>query len=167
MSEPAVPSIAFVPRNRLSEILTAMDRDTFASHIEKAAVEVRRIAPAISASIGEDVQTLIHLCRQDEAELFGQCREIGWLALRIVESARLAQRPALAETARGVWEMVEALSEKGVWHTDALRLHAEALQALKSAPAMDGGACKLIQDELVRMRAAVGAATLLNADLAP
>ena len=158
MTERRASSIEFVPRNRLSKILSGMDRKTFEAHVQNAEREVERIAPLLGESIEGDVRSLIRLCSQDEAGIFGQCREIGWLALRIVESARLARRPELAEAAKGVWEMVEALSDRGVWHTDALRLHADALQALTSGSQIDADGTAAIQRALLTMRAAIGAA---------
>ncbi len=154
---PRAPTVAFVPRNRLSKILTSLNRKAFAEHVEAAEQEVERIAPILGESIEGDVQTLIRLCRQDEAEIFAQSREIGWLALKIVESARLAKRPELAEAAEGVWEMIDALSTRGVWHTEALRVHVEALLALTSEAGADPAHRQAIARELVRMRAAVGA----------
>lgn len=151
------PSVAFVPRNRLSKILSSLNRKAFAEHIEAAEREVERIAPVLGASIEGDVQALIRLCRQDEADIFAQSREIGWLALKIVESARLARRPELADAAEGVWEMIDALSARGVWHTEALRVHVEALLALTAEPGIDPVQKQVIARELIRMRAAVGA----------
>lgn len=154
---PHAPSVAFVPRNRLSKILTSLDRKAFSEHVENAEKEVEKIAPVLGESIEGDVQALIRLCRQDEADIFGQCREIGWLALRIVESARLAKRPELAEAAEGVWEMIDALSTRGVWHTEALRIHVEALLTLTSEAGADANQRAVIARELIRMRAAIGA----------
>jgi hypothetical protein len=156
MTSPRAPSLAFVPRNRLAKILSAMDRKAFSEHVANAEREVERVAPSLGESLDEDVRGLIRLCRQPEAEIFAQCREIGWLALRIVEGARLAGRSQLAEAARGVWEMVEALSERGVWHTDALRLHVDAMQALISTTPIDAEGLAAIERELLKMRAAIG-----------
>jgi hypothetical protein len=151
------PSIAFVPRNRLSKILSGMDRKAFAELVQNAEHEVQLIAPKLGESIGGDVQALIRLCRQDEANIFGQSREIGWLALRIVESARLADRPELAEAAEGVWEMIEALSARGVWHTDALKLHVEALQVLSGDENVTLDRRETITQALRTMRQTIGA----------
>jgi hypothetical protein len=151
------PSVAFVPRNRLSKILSSLNRKAFAEHVEAAEREVERIAPILSESIEGDVQALIRFCRQDEADIFAQSREIGWLALKIVESARLACRPELADAAEGVWELVEALTARGVWHTEALRIHVEALLALTADTGLDEPDRRVIAGELLRMRTAVGA----------
>jgi hypothetical protein len=154
---PRTLSVAFVPRNRLSKILTSLDRRAFAEHVEAAEREVQRLAPVLGESIEGDVQALIRLCRQDEADIFAQSREIGWLALKIVESARLARRAELADAAEGVWEMIEALTARGVWHTEALRIHVEALLALTADTGLDRPDRRVIAGELMRMRTAVGA----------
>lgn len=157
---PRSPSVAFVPRNRLSKILSSQDRKAFAEHIECAKREVERVMPILSESIEDDVQALIRLCRQDEADIFAQSREIGWLALKIIESARLACRPELADAAEGVWEMIDALSSRGVWHTEALRVHVEALLVLSSRLEVPAAERQVIARELLHMRAAVGAAEI-------
>jgi hypothetical protein len=151
------PSVAFVPRNRLSKILTSLSRKAFIEHVENAEKEVERTAPILCQSIEGDVQALIYLCRQDEADIFAQSREIGWLALKIVESARLGRRLELADAAEGVWEMIHALSTRGVWHTEALKIHVEALLALTSKVGVDADQRRVIAGELIRMRAAIGA----------
>ena len=53
--------------------------------------------------------------------------------------------------------MVEALTERGVWHTDALRLHADALWRLTATE--DGPDGLAVTTELARMREALGAVT--------
>lgn len=150
-------TVSFVPHNRLSKILSSIDKRSFAEHVARAEQEVEAVAAILAENLNGDVQILIRLCRQDEVEIFGQCREIGWLALRIVETARLGKREELARAAEGVWEMIEALSERGVWHTDALRLHVEALNALISPDAADQEERAAIDQALLRMRQAIGA----------
>lgn len=149
-------TVAFTPRNPLARILAGADRQSFADHVAGAEQAVKAIAPSLIESLDGDVRGLIRLCRQDEDAIFGQCREIGWLALKIVEAARLAGRPGLADVAKGVWEMVDALSDRGVWHTDALRLHGDAMGALM-ADAAGVSDEEAIARELARMREAIGA----------
>lgn len=149
-------TVAFSPRNRLSAILSGVERKTFAEHVCSAEQAVRVIAPALVERLDDDVRALARLCRQDEAETFGQCREIGRLALSVVESARLAGRPGLASVARGVWEMIDSLSARGVWHTEALRVHADILAML--AAVEEGPATSALARELTRLRETIGAA---------
>ncbi|MFY7852416.1 MAG: hypothetical protein ACOVQ6_11590 [Brevundimonas sp.] len=153
-------SVEFIPRNRLSKILAALNRKAFAEHVQNAEREVERLAPILGESIEGDVQALIFLCRQDETEIFANSFEIGWLALKIIESARIAQRPELANAAEGVWEMIDALSKRGVWHTEALRVHVEALLALSSEAGADAAQRQVIARALLKMRTAVGASDL-------
>lgn len=146
-------TVAFVPRNRLSPILSGAEGQSFADHVAHAEQAVEAIAPVLVESVQGDVRALVRLCRQGEGETFAQCREIGWLALGIVESAQLAGRPGLAEVAKGVWEMIDALSGRGVWHTDALRVHSDALSALLA----DETNGSVMTEALLRLRQAVGA----------
>ena len=151
-------TVAFTPRNRLSDILSGPGQRTFAEHVASAEEAVEAVAPSLVERLEADVRALAGLCRQEEDAVFGQCREIGLLALTIVESARLAGRPGLALAAKGVWEMVDALTGRGVWHTDALRLHADALGTLIAAG--DGPEGLAVAKELARMREALGAAPI-------
>ena len=57
-------SVEFIPRNRLSKILAALNRKAFAEHVQNAEREVERLAPILGESIEGDVQALIFLCRQ-------------------------------------------------------------------------------------------------------
>lgn len=149
-------TVAFVPRNPMARILSGLDRKAFSAHVAGAEQAVAALTPELVQSLRDDVVALIRQCRQDEAEVFGQCREIGRMALTVVETARLAGRTAVAEAAVGVWEMTDALSERGVWHTDALRLHADALAGLISG-ADDEPDAAAIAHELARMRAGLRA----------
>ncbi|WP_428152034.1 hypothetical protein [Brevundimonas sp.] len=146
-------AITFVPRNRLAPILSTPDGKSFIELVAEADRAVARIAPALTESLDSDVRALARLCHQDKADILGQGRDMGRLALRIVERARLAGRPDLADAAAGVWEMVDALTDRGVWHADALRVHADALGVL-SAHGSEGSA---IPQELLRLRDAIGA----------
>lgn len=148
----------FVPSNRLSRLLHGLDRSRFAEHVSRAQSEVDRIAPALAATLHVDIRTLAALCRGDETAVFQNCRAIGLAALAVVESARLGGRPMVADAAAGLWEMIEALSSRGVWHSDALRLHADSLAALSALPDKPEEAATILS-ELRRLRASVGAAT--------
>lgn len=150
-------TVAFRPRNRLSEILSGADRRSFAEHVASAEEAVHAITPILIGTIADDVSALARLCCQEDGDVFGQCREIGRLALGLVETARLARRPGPALVAKGIWEMIDALTERGVWHTDALRVHVDALGALISV-AEDGPRELAIARELARLRETIGAA---------
>ena len=149
-------AVTFVPRNRLSAILAGEDGVSFADHISRAEAELTRVAPTLAAGLHDAIAALADLCRREEDVVFQACREIGHLALVIVETARLANRPDIASVAEGVWELITALTSRGVWHTQALRVHAEALATLAS-PAFDGPGQQDIAFELARLRAAIGA----------
>ncbi len=147
-------TIAFVPRNPMARILSGPDRKSVAEHVTRAEQAVQALAPGLVAGLEEDAEALITLCRQREDEVFGRCSEIARLALGVVEMARLTGRTALAEVAEGVWEMIQALSERGAWHSDALRLHADALAGMVHG---DGPNDCAITQELSRMREAIQA----------
>jgi hypothetical protein len=59
--------------------------------------------------------------------------------------------------------MIDALAKRGVWHTEALRVHVEALLALvalRSDAGTDAAQRQVIARELLKMRTAVGASDL-------
>lgn len=149
-------AVTFVPPNRLSSILTGADRTSFADHINRANAEVRRVTPRLTVDLNEAIAVLSDLCHRDEDLVFQLCREIGHLTLRIVETARLAGRADLAGAAEGIWDLVNALTSRGVWHTQALRVHADALSALSGLSDEAPGGRDVIL-ELARLRAAIGA----------
>lgn len=148
----------FVPRNRLAPILEGLDRARFAEHVNRAQNELDRIAPALATGLDADVRALAAQCRGEEMEVFEHARAIGLAALTVVEGARLAGLPMLAEASAGLWEMIDALSSRGVWHSEALRVHADSLAALSSL-ADETPEAATILSELRRLRAAVGAST--------
>lgn len=148
--------VTFFPRNRLMAILQGIDRIRFAQHVRRAEAAIERLGPTQAAALSADIRAMAARCREDEASVFENCRPIGRAALRIIESARLAGRPGLAEAAEGIWEMVDALSSRGVWHTEALRIHADSLAVLSTLPT-DGEDTRAIITELRLLRAAVGA----------
>lgn len=148
----------FMPLNRLSPILHGLDRARFAEHVTRAQTAVDRITPGLAASLGSDVCALATRCRGQEMDVFEHCRSIGLMALAVVEGARLAGRPLLADAATGLWEMIEALSNRGVWHSEALRVHADSLAVLSTLTDETEEAATVLS-ELRRLRAAVGAIT--------
>jgi hypothetical protein len=56
--------------------------------------------------------------------------------------------------------MIDALSKRGVWHTEALRVHVDALLALSSEAGADAAQRQVIARALLKMRTAVGASDL-------
>lgn len=151
-----MPAVVFVPRNRLSRILTSVDRTSFTDHVGRAEMAVQALAPLQKALLSDAVQRLACLCREEETTVFEGCGEIGRLALEIVEAARLAGRADVAEVAEGVWDLIHALSLRGAWHTGALRVHADALVVLESLPGEAPDHRRVIE-ELARMRTRIGA----------
>lgn len=148
-------AVVFKPRNRLTQILTAADGTGFRDHVTRAERAIGELEVDISSGLQAQVAALSALCQGGEAEVFEACREIGLTALNLVESARLAGRPDVAQLAEGVWDMIDALTARGIWHTDALRVHAAAL-GLLLANSKPGGPASAVIAELKRLRTAIG-----------
>ena len=145
-----------VARTGLSRAMRGLDQSAGRRLVRRAETAVDVLAPALIAGLSADARDLAAACRADETVVFQTSGPIGRAALDLVEKARLAGHPRLAEAAEGLWEMIDALTRRGVWHTDALRLHAESLNVLATASPADARAASII-DALRSLRVGVGA----------
>jgi len=93
---------------------------------------------------------------QGEEVLFAECRTLSDAALNVAEVAGAAGMDALGEVARGISAMVESLTTSGVWHSDALKLHLDALALINQAGGRMTEENKVILARLRGMRATVG-----------
>lgn len=148
-------AVEFKPRNRLAQILSRSGGSDFIDHVARAEKAIGDLAPKMSKGLKAQVETLSNLCLGSEAEVFEACREIGLSGLTLIESARLAGRWDLAEIAEGLWQMIDALTARGIWHTDALKAHVATLRLLSSDAGSPDLSPTLIA-ELQRLRAAIG-----------
>lgn len=149
----AAPRI-FTPENRLAKILQTLDGCTRSELIAEAEARVAALRGPIRAFVAEKLQEVLAFCSYSEDLLFAECRTLGDLTLDIAEVAGAGGMEAIGEVARGISAMVDSLLSDGVWHTDALRLHLDALVLLgqegRSAAEDD-----VILERLRRMRRAI------------
>lgn len=124
----------FTPENGLASIFNQDGRPA-AELLAEAEARIVELAPQIAAFLDAEVDTLLALGMRPEEEVFAECRALSDCALRIAETAGAAGQPALGEAARGIRAMIESLFTGGVWHSDALQLHVEAVALIaRSAP---------------------------------
>lgn len=117
----------YVVRNRISGALLSKDGPTVDSLVSDADARVALLADRIGAFVAGKVAVLATYADQPEEALFGGCQAIGEPAMNIAEVAEAAGMDAVGAVARGICVMLDGLISRGIWHTDALRLHLRAL----------------------------------------
>ena len=144
------------PRNRLAKILEGIGGRTIDDMSSDAESRVATLAGAIRTFAALQVAEIMKIHRQGEVAMFSECRTVSLLAMNIAETAGAGQMHGLGEAARGVCAMIDALMDDGVWHTEALGAHLNAL-VLFSCPHPPGeGEMARVVARLSELRAAVG-----------
>lgn len=145
----------FTPENRLAQILQAIDGPTVDELVRDAEARTRLLGEGIRAFVAEKLDVLSAYAARDEASVFAECLAVADCARSIAEVAEAADLRDVGEAARGICAMVENLISNGVWHSDALRLHLDALQLLKDGSAAPESS-QVILERLREMRVSVG-----------
>jgi hypothetical protein len=148
----------FIPRNRLAKMLTAAERRAFQEHVARAQAALDARKADVRERLKIDVAALLRMCAAPEEEVFAESAAIGWAASAVLEGAAAVGEAEIAEAAAGVWDIVEALRTRGVWHTEALQVQVQALRLLSSGRALSAGERAAVADRLTRMRGVIGAA---------
>jgi hypothetical protein len=147
----------FTPENRLADIVGESDDPTVASLVRDAENRVFGLRDQIRRHVAEQHAVLARLAHAPEEEIFADCHKIAAAARGISDVAGAADMEAVGEAARGIFALINALGCKGVWHTDALKLHVTALALLNSdTPPSRGDAVQILK-KLKAMREWVGA----------
>lgn len=139
----------FTPENRLSKILETIDGPTAAELVMDAECRVAQLSEAIHAYVEEKLKEILAFASQGEEVLFAECQTLSEAALNVAEVAGAAEMEATGEVARGISAMVDSLMTSGVWHSDALKLHLDALALVNQA---GGGMSEENQTILARLR---------------
>lgn len=146
----------FTPENRLAKILQTLDGPTAAELVADADARVAKLSGAIRGYVDEKVGVILAFADQGEDVLFAECRTLSETALNVAEVAGAAGMEAIGEVARGITAMVDSLLTSGVWHSDALKLHLNALTLVNQTGGKMTGDNKVILARLRGMREAVG-----------
>lgn len=77
-------------------------------------------------------------------------------AMNIAEVAEAAGLDAVGAVARGICVMLDGLVTRGIWHTDALRVHLRALAVVHEQSSRPGTASGAIVEELQALRFSLG-----------
>jgi hypothetical protein len=151
-----MPVKVFLPENRLADFVGVVDGVLPNELVSAAEARVEDMRESLEEVIAATLEEMLALGMQPEELVFADCREISRLALEIAEIAGAAGMTSIGEAARGVRIMIDSLFLGGVWHSDALRLHFEALQLLSSEPRPGPDEETAILARLQRMRQRVG-----------
>lgn len=146
----------FTPENRLADVLQSLEGPTAEELIADAESRVSALGEAIRAYVAEKLEEIRVFAERGEEELFAECRTLGGAALDVAEVAGAAGMEAVGEVARGISAMVDNLVTSGVWHTDALRLHLDALALVNRGGGGLDDESEVILRRLRGMREAVG-----------
>lgn len=146
----------FTPENRLAHILQTIDAPTAAELVADADGRVDKLGEAIRAYVAAKLEEIMGFAEQGEDVLFAECRTLADASLNVAEVAGAAGLEALGEVSRGISAMVESLITSGVWHSDALKLHLDALALMNQAGGRMTEENKTILARLRGMREAIG-----------
>lgn len=144
------------PPNRLSRFLGGPGAVASDDLVREAEARVAELKPQLLDFIALEIETILAIGGQSEEIVFAECRALADAALRVAEVAGAADAHALGEVARGIRAMVESLFIAGVWHSDALRLHVEAIAMLAHGPEQSPEELRVITERLRRMRQRIG-----------
>lgn len=148
----------FTPENRLAKILDSLDGPTAAELVMEAEGRVAQLSEAIHLYVEEKLKQILAFAEEGEEVLFAECQTLSSAALNVAEVAGAADMEAIGEVARGISAMVDGLVTSGVWHSDALKLHLDALALVNQAGGRLTDENKVILARLRGMREAVGVA---------
>lgn len=149
------PARVYAVRNRISEALSR-NGPTADRLVSDADARVAVLADRIEVFVAGKVALLTPWADQPEEALFGGCQAIGEPAMCIAEVAEAAGKDAVGAIARGICVMVEGLVSRGIWHTDALRIHLRALTLVQGQPGQPKSANLAIVEELRSLRSSLG-----------
>lgn len=146
----------FQPSNPLANMVGGAEGLTREAMIARAEDGVATLRGSIRTYVHEMRATIAVLARQSEELVFAESALISQAALDICDVAGSAGMEATGEAARGIYAMIDALVTRGVWHTDALKLHVEALSLLNADPPPPTEAVNKILADLQVMRDFIG-----------
>jgi hypothetical protein len=146
----------FLPKNRLKHIIGGPNDMTAEMLIQGAEARLAELEPALKADVSDWVAAIERIAALEEEFLFAQCLSVSRAALSICEVAGAAGLGPLGDAARGIVSMVDALISQGVWHTDALQLHIDALSMFAANPSLPSDEVRRVLARLQVLRDEIG-----------
>ena len=146
----------FHPKNRLQPTLGGPGDPTIEQLTERAKKNVAKVGDQLREFVRGHMVTIQGIGASAEEEVFARSRALMASALAVAEVAGAYGESALSEAARGVIIMVDALATHGIWHSEALRLHLDALARLSSDPPPSEAEAKGVLQMLAALRRNIG-----------
>ncbi len=146
----------FVPENRLKHVIEGPGGLTAETLESKALALVSKLEPDLKAHIAEQVEVVEDIGAEKEEILFARSLTLGDAGLSICEVAGAVGLEPLGEAAKGIVAMIDALTCQGVWHTEALRLHIDALTMFAANPALPEAEVRQVLARLKVLRDEIG-----------
>jgi hypothetical protein len=123
---------------------------------QNAERRVATLKSSLRSHVAGQVRIIAAMSNLSEETVFAQSTALGNAALAICEIAGAAEMAPLGEAARGIYILMEAQKSQGVWHTDALRLHINALMMFDKDPDISTATAEGILAELKTLRDWIG-----------
>lgn len=149
----------FTPDNRLADVIGDSRHPTAEALEASAVARVATLKDRIQAYVAEQLVVISTLAREREEVIFAECLSLGAAAQAICEVAGAAELESVGEAALGIHAMIEALVSQGVWHTEALKLHIDALGLLAAHPDLPRAEVETTLLRLKTMRERIGVTT--------
>ena len=149
-------AIIFKPENRLASIVSGPGGVTVDALQRAASENLAKIEAGVRAYVDDQLETIRALNGKPEEIIFAECAEINEAALAICEVAGAAGLPGLGNAARALHVMVDSLFTQGVWHTEALKLHMEAVIMFAANPNLGPTEALQVLARLKGMRDLIG-----------
>ena len=146
----------FTPENRLAPILGGLAGETPNQLIAEADARVGALRGVIRNYVAKGLEVIAGYATADESILFAESATLGDVARGVAEIAGAAGMETIGEIACGICAMIESLTTNGVWHTEALRVHINALKLVNQGAVGRDATDDAILRRLSAVRAAVG-----------
>ena len=146
----------FTPENRLAPILAGLAGETPNKLIADADARVGALRGVIQTYVAKGLEVIAGYATADESVLFAESAVLGDAARGVAEVAGAAGMETIGEIARGICAMIESLTTSGVWHTEALIVHINALKLVNLGAVGRDATDEAILRRLSAVRAAVG-----------
>jgi hypothetical protein len=148
----------FRPDNRLAKILDGADPASAQELVAAAEGRVTELGESLRGYVREKLPVILSFQGAREDELFGGCRILGEAALGVAEVAGAANMGAIGEIARGLSAMVAGLDATGAWHSEAVKVHIDALAIVSRGDGARTPENDIVLARLAAMRSALGVA---------
>ena len=124
----------FTPPNRLRAIV-GHDNDPAVDALARAADQrLDALRVELRSYVVQNQVAIIAAAGLPDEALLAELPKLGAVALAICDVAGAAGLHWVGEAARGVYLMVAAYREAGVWNAEAIRVHARAMAIFSAEP---------------------------------